>query len=137
MPERGVLLGFDYGSRRIGVAIGQTLTGQARALVVLKSHNERPDWAAIGRLLAEWNPRALVVGLPLQMGGEEQAMTARARRFGNQLAGRYNLPVHHAEERLSSWAASRLLAEQGRAGEADDALAAQIILQGWLDERGV
>lgn len=136
MPEEtGIVLGFDYGQRRIGVAIGQFLTGSARELTIIRTRDGKPDWPAITRLLDEWQPVALVVGMPLHMDGSEHEITARARRFGNQLAGRYNLPVHPADERLTTYAAGQELREQGRSGEADDALAARLILQGWMDGR--
>lgn len=128
-----VLLGFDYGTRRIGVAVGQTLTGAARPLTIVRARDGKPDWEAISRLIAEWQPTALVVGLPVHMDGTEHERTARARRFGNQLAGRYNLPVHRVDERLTSYAAELELRAQGKGGEALDAVAAQLILQSWLD----
>jgi len=128
-----VLLGFDYGTKRIGVAVGQTLTGSARPLTIVRARDGKPDWEAISRLIAEWQPAALVVGLPVHMDGTEHERTARARRFGNQLAGRYNLPVHRVDERLTSYEAELELRAQGKSGEALDAVAAQLILQSWLD----
>jgi putative Holliday junction resolvase len=128
------LLGFDFGTRRIGVAVGQELTRTATALTTLNSRDGGPDWAAITRLIEEWQPDALVVGLPLNLDGSESESSRLARRFGNRLAGRYNLPVFTADERLSSSEAETLLAEQGRFDKADiDRLAAQLILQGWLE----
>lgn len=141
MPPQ-TLLGFDFGTRRIGVAIGQVLTRTARPLAVLHSRDGGPDWNAIGALIGQWRPDALVVGMPLHMDGTEHELTAAARRFGNRLAGRYNLPVHRVDERLTSVEAERLLAESAtdtgrrrRPGNADaiDSLAAAIILQAWLD----
>jgi len=131
---KGVVLGFDYGAKRIGVAIGQALTGSARPLTILKARADKPDWTAISQLIEQWQPVALVVGLPVHMDGTAHDITARAQRFGNQLTGRYNLPVHYADERLTTYAANQELREQGKTGEPDDALAAQLILQGWLDE---
>ncbi len=136
--QPGVLLGFDYGLRKIGVAVGQTVTGTASALTTLTARQDRPDWEAIGRLIAEWNPEALVVGLPLNMDGTEHDLTRAARRFGNQLTGRYNLPVHLVDERLTSIEAEHMLAEQHHRRpqkEEVDRLAAQLILQTWLDEK--
>ncbi|WP_127474698.1 Holliday junction resolvase RuvX [Sulfurivermis fontis] len=129
----GVLLGFDYGTKRIGIAVGQTLTGSARPLTIVKARDGKPDWDAISRLIAEWRPVALVVGLPVHMDGTEHERTARAQRFGNQLAGRYNLPVHRVDERLTSYEAELELRAQGKGGAALDAVAAQLILQSWLD----
>lgn len=129
-------LGFDFGSKRIGVAVGQELTRTARALVTLKNRNGAPDWEAIGRLIEEWQPAALVVGLPLNLDGTDHEITRLARRFGNRLRGRYNLPVYTMDERLSSAEAEAQLAERGRFEKADvDKVAAQLILQGWLEQQ--
>lgn len=129
------LLGFDFGTRRIGVAVGQELTRTATALTTLNSPDGGPDWAGISRLIEEWQPAALVVGLPLNLDGSESESSRLARRFGNRLTGRYNLPVFTADERLSSAEAEAILAEQGRFEKADiDKLAAQLILQSWLEE---
>jgi putative Holliday junction resolvase len=131
-------LGFDYGTKRIGIAVGQEITATARALTTLNSKNQKPDWEAISKLIAEWQPDLLVVGLPLHMDGTEQPVTDAARRFGNQLKGRYNLPVEMMDERLSSHEAESLL-DQGsarkgkRLNQPIDDLAAQLILQSWLD----
>jgi len=133
----GTLLGFDFGTRRIGVAVGQTVTGTARPLSTLHSQNGGVDWAAVTELIREWQPEALVVGLPVHMDGTEHELTARARRFGNRLAGRYNLRVFFVDERLSSDEAERLLATEGHKGDkgAVDRVAAQLILQSWLDQQ--
>ncbi|HEB67773.1 MAG TPA: Holliday junction resolvase RuvX [Gammaproteobacteria bacterium] len=129
MPE--TLLGFDFGTRRIGIAIGQTLTGSARPLTTLDTRNGKPDWEAIGRLIREWQPDRLVVGLPLHLDGTPQSMTEQARRFGRQLEGRYNLPVEWVDERLTSDAAERELPSPHDKG-AVDAMAAALILEDWL-----
>jgi putative holliday junction resolvase len=135
MTRPRVLLGFDFGTKRIGVAVGQQLTGTARALTTLRNRDGAPDWEAIGKLLATWQPDALVVGLPLNLDGSDHAITRLARRFGNRLRGRYNLPVFTIDERLSSAEAERLLAEQGRFDKADvDKLAARLILESWLTQ---
>lgn len=129
-------LGFDFGSKRIGVAVGQELTRTARALVTLNNRNGAPDWEAISQLIEQWQPAALVVGLPLNLDGTDHEVTRLASRFGNRLRGRYNLPVYTMDERLSSAEAEAQLAEQGRYDMADvDKVAAQIILQGWLEQQ--
>lgn len=134
-PPPRTLLGFDFGSKRIGVAVGQELTGTARALITLNNRNGAPDWGAISRLIEQWQPAALVVGLPLNLDGSDHEVTRLARRFGNRLRGRYNLPVYTIDERLSSAEAEALLAEQGRYEKADvDKIAAQLILQSWLEQ---
>lgn len=133
-PGATTLLGFDYGRQRIGVAVGQSLTATASALTTVRARDGKPDWPAIGRLVAEWNPGALVVGIPYHMDGSEQDMTRAAERFCRQLEGRYRLPVYRAEERLSSY-----IVEQSRTADSErqaiDPLAAQVILQDWLQQQ--
>jgi len=126
------VLGFDYGEKRIGVAVGQTLTGTATAVQTISQHQHQPDWTAIGRLIDTWQPQQLVVGLPLNMDGSEQSLTRRARRFGRQLAGRYRLPVDYADERLSTREAARAYEHRAPPREGRDAVAAKVILEGWM-----
>ena len=136
MSKPRVLLGFDFGSKRIGVAVGQELTGTATALETITSPDGGPDWKGISRLIEEWQPDALVVGLPFNLDGSEHETTRLAQRFGNRLAGRYNLPVFTIDERLSSVEAERMLGEQGRFDKEEvDKLAAQIILESWLAQQ--
>ena len=131
-----VLLGFDFGTKRIGVAVGQELTATATAQETLQSRDGGPDWDGITRLIKEWQPDALVVGLPFNLDGSEHETTHLARRFGNRLAGRYNLPVFTIDERLSSVEAERILSEKGRFNKEEvDKLAAQIILESWLAQQ--
>jgi len=141
MHEPGYILGFDYGKRRIGVAVGQTLTQTAQALTTLHNQNGKPDWEAVQRLLDEWRPVRLVVGLPLHLDGTTQEITKSAQRFANQLHGRFGLPVSHADERLSSVEAEQLLSETQGSGHYDkqeiDKLAAQLILQSWLEQENI
>ncbi len=131
------LLGFDYGTKRIGVAVGQDITRSVTPLTTLHSKNDKPDWNAIGKLIAQWQPDRLVLGLPLHLDGSVQALTERVQRFGNQLKGRYNLPVELVDERLTSHEAEAELAARGRktAKTEIDALAAALILQSWLDQQ--
>jgi len=131
MPATQTLLGFDFGEKRTGVAVGQSLTGTATALTTLNSQRNKPDWSGIEALIKEWQPNALVVGVPVHMDGTEQPMTVAARKFARQLEGRFHLPVHEAEERLSSVEAEESLGNN--ADKADiDREAARIILQSWL-----
>lgn len=134
--ETKTLICFDFGEKRIGAAIGQTVTRTATPLQTIPVRGARPDWPAIDRLIAEWTPDALVVGLPLNMDGTEQWITARARRFANRLHGRSGLPVHLADERLSTREAWNRLVESGTRRRGPDPIAAQVILEGWLVERG-
>lgn len=129
MRANRTLLGFDHGSKKIGVAVGQTVTGTARALKSLPARDGQPDWDTITGLIAEWHPDALVVGRPLYLTGDASETTAAAERFSRRLHGRFGLPVHLMDERLSSHAAERL--QDG--GDDIDAQAARIILQDWLD----
>ena len=131
------LLGFDYGTKRIGVAVGQDISRSVTPLTTLPSQNDKPDWDAISKLIAEWQPDRLGVGLPLHLDGSVQPLTQKAQRFGNQLKGRYNLPVEMVDERLSSHEAeAELAARGGKVAKADiDALAAALILQSWLDQQ--
>ncbi|MET0118810.1 MAG: Holliday junction resolvase RuvX [Sedimenticola sp.] len=130
----GTLLGFDYGPSKIGVAVGQTLTGSATPLDTLRSVQEKPDWEGISRLIEEWKPEALVVGLPFNMDDTEAEIAPRARRFARQLEGRYHLPVHMADERLTSLEAKRQLGRKPKKIEELDAIAAKLILETWLTE---
>ena len=127
MPEE-TLLAFDFGEKKIGVAIGNTLTRHARPLEII--HGEvRARFARIEALLREWQPQRLVVGLALTADGGEQPATARCRRFANQLNGRFGMAVELVDERGSSMEAQRLLGTHA----ADDAMAAAVILQRYLD----
>lgn len=137
-PPR-TLLGFDYGSRRIGVAVGQRITRTASALTTLDAQDGQPDWHEIERLIATWQPDALVVGLPLTLDGSHSDTTRAAERFARRLHGRFQLPAYLHDERLSSHAAEHWSAERsGKAASRDafDQVAAQIILQDWLDCQG-
>jgi len=134
----GTVIAFDFGLRRIGVAVGQTLTGSASALAVV-SFASRLDWQAITKILDEWKPAAIVVGLPLAEDGGETDMSKRARRFGRQLEGRFKIPVWFEDERLTSFSAEQRFVD-ARAGTGmrrkdaalKDAIAAQIILESWF-----
>ena len=137
MPGQ-TFLGFDYGSRHLGIAVGSSATGSARPLGSTPVRAGIPDWATVDRLVKEWQPAALIVGLPLNMDDSENDMTRAARKFGHRLRARYNLPVHWVDERLTSVDAKNVLVEarvpwkQRRAQV--DKLAAQGILQAYLDE---
>lgn len=134
----GTLLAFDFGHRRIGVAVGQTLTGSANALAVVPV-TSKPDWQMITAIINEWKPAAVVVGLPLAADGGETEMSKDARRFGRQLEGRYGVRVLFEDERLTSIdAEQRFVDARARGGmrrkdaALKDAMAAQIILENWL-----
>nr|WP_315260317.1 Holliday junction resolvase RuvX [uncultured Duganella sp.] len=121
------IFAFDFGVKRIGVAIGNTMLRQAEPLKVIKAEDNTTRFADIQKLLDEWQPALLVVGLPMHPDGNEHEMTARARRFANQLNGRFNLPVELVDERYSSAVIA------ARRGEVIDDRAAAIILQQYFD----
>ena len=133
------MLAFDFGEKYIGVAVGDRETGLAHPLALIEGEANALRFGRIEALIAEWRPGILAVGLPLSMDGSEHEQTRRARRFARQLEGRFAMAVVLVDERLSSAAAEESLRSMGRGGRAhkhdSHALAAQIILQGYLDER--
>lgn len=140
-PADETLLGFDFGLRRIGVAVATRRFGQASALDTLLCTPSGPDYAAIGALIREWRPARLVVGAPLSLDGSENDMSRAADKFARKLAHEFNLPIERIDERHSSVEAEDIIRRARRAGRkrrarsADvDKLAAQVILQSWLDQ---
>jgi putative Holliday junction resolvase len=131
------LLGFDFGLQRIGVAVGQQLTGSATALTTVRSRNGNPDWDMIEELIRTWRPDALVVGIPLHADGSESGFTRKVKRFIRQLEDRYKLPVHPMDERLSSHAAAEgwCYGKHELESRGIDAVAAKEILQSWLQSK--
>lgn len=132
------VLAFDFGTRRIGVAVGNTLTCSAQPLATLEAPAAEARLAAALDLVAQWQPGRIVVGIPVHADGTPHVMTRRAQAFANDLAARVTVPVEHADERHTTALAQQHLdaAKAGRAGrDARDAVAAQFILQGWLDAR--
>lgn len=133
----GTLLGFDFGTRRIGVAVGETVTRIASPLGAIEGEANEIRFREIGKLVSEWQPTAFVVGLPKHSDGSEHQVAKLAQKFGRRLAARYALPVVFIDETLSSATAeASLRGHRTRAGKASDvdALAATIILQCFLDE---
>ena len=124
------LLCFDYGEKRIGSAVGQTVTATATALEIIKVVNKKPNWGKIEHLIGEWRPDKLIVGHPFTLEGDRQEMTDAAEKFGRQLEGRFKLPVELIEEQLSSYEARREL----KSTRDLDAVAARLILETWLSE---
>jgi len=122
-----IVLGFDFGIKRIGIAMGNTLTGQAQPLRVISAIDNATRFKIIGELIAEWRPARLVVGEPRHPDGAEHDMTLRSRRFANQLHGRFNLPVELVDERYSSAVIA------SKRGDVIDDKAAAIILQQYFD----
>lgn len=139
-PQR-TLLAFDFGLKRIGVAVGTRITATSHPVTTLTTGPAGIDWPRISHLIQTWEPDGLVLGLPLHEDGSGHKLTERVRRFGRQLEGRYRLPVHFVDEYLSSWEARSDLADARHAGRRRrirrgeiDARAAQRILQGFLEE---
>lgn len=136
--HEGTVLAFDFGTRRIGVAVGEMMLGTARPLTTIPAEASDTRFAAIGKLITEWQPASLVVGLPLSLDGHANEMTERCRRFARQLEGRYRLPVVLVDERLTSASADEHLRESGRNWRerkaAVDAEAAAILLQDHFDQ---
>lgn len=137
--NKAYFLGFDFGTRSIGVACGQNVTMSAQALDALPAKNGQPDWQQIEALITQWQPAAFVTGLPLNMDGSEQVMTARSRKFAKRLHGRFGLPSHTVDERLTTVEARSALfnaegyrgLEKGRV----DSEAARILLESWLQSQ--
>ena len=138
-PTSRTLLGFDYGRKRIGIAVGQEITRTAKGLVTLQATQAGPDWQAIDKLVKEWQPQLIVVGMPHNMDDRPHELHDEVKDFGDQLTQRYNLPVEWIDEKLSSVEAEQQLSanRQKKQRKQDkteiDKLAAQLILQSYLN----
>jgi len=131
------VLGFDYGTKSIGVAIGQSLTGSANPLLSIKAVDGIPKWEEIGMLIEEWKPDLVVVGLPLNMDGSEQEMTQRAKKFANRINGRFGVKIATQDERLTTADAKARLFEMGgykalTKGQVD-AMSAVLIIESYFE----
>jgi putative Holliday junction resolvase len=140
-PAARTVLSFDYGLRRIGVAVGNTLTGTAEALATVAADDGLPDWRAVDRLVTDWRPAAIVAGVPYNMAGRDAArLTTAALRFADELGSRYGIEVHRVDERLTSREAEDDLRERRRSGAKTkrvrrgdvDREAARLLLLQWL-----
>jgi len=147
-----IILGLDYSRRKIGIATGQTITATASALTTIMNEAGQINWTQLDEIINQWKPTCLVVGLPLTMDGKEQETTTAARKFGQKLQQHYSIQVNFMDERLSSKEASALLGYDGitsprrnnrpgrkvkknkRNGSDIDSMAAQLILQSWLNQ---
>ncbi|MES2822050.1 MAG: Holliday junction resolvase RuvX [Pseudomonadota bacterium] len=131
------LLAFDYGTKNIGVACGQTITGTANTLTSLKAKDGIPDWVQVEKLINEWRPDLILIGLPLNMDDSESELSARSRKFANRLNGRFGINIEMVDERLTSFAAKGEVMRRG--GSRDyknnpvDSIAARLILEAWLE----
>lgn len=130
------VIGFDYGEQRIGIATGQTISASATPLITLNAINQKPDWNKIEKIIEEWQPDALIVGLPLFLDGSASDMTKKASRFARQLEGRFHLPVHLINESLTSFEAEQHLTKKNQHNKQEiDKIAAAIIVQSWLEQQ--
>lgn len=137
--SKGIVLGFDYGLKNVGVAVATIGFGSARPLPALKARDGVPNWQEVEQLLNEWQPQLVIVGLPLNMDGSHSDMSQRAEKFGRRINGRFNTPYEMMDERLSSYAAKEeagMLGHRGDYGKNPiDSIAAQHILDSWLNSR--
>lgn len=124
-------MAFDFGTSRIGLAVGQSITGTAQPLAELKARDGIPDWQILGALLQQWRPDLLVVGIPYNMDGSESELSRRAEKFANRLHGRFHLPCYGMDERLSTHSARELVGA-GRRDKPVDSVAACLILESWF-----
>ena len=136
-----VVIAFDFGLKRTGVAIGNTLTGSAMPECTLHSKNDSPDWSGITKLIKEWKPTQVVVGMPTELDGSESPLKRRIERFCNQLHGRYNLNVDQENEQFTSIEAAQRLKQLRQSGRKQkvakdevDKIAAAIILENWMQK---
>ncbi|SMG67142.1 Resolvase, holliday junction-type, YqgF-like [methanotrophic bacterial endosymbiont of Bathymodiolus sp.] len=136
----GSYLGFDFGNKKIGTAVGQLMTKTASPLETIRSLNQVPNWDKIAQLIKEWQPEGLVVGVSRQADGSDNPITPRMLKFCRQLNGRYNLPVFQVDEALSTFEAKQMLYDDVQVSASklwavQDQLAAQLILQSWLNQQ--
>lgn len=132
-------LAFDFGTKSIGCAVGQSITGTAQSLPAFKAQDGIPNWEQIARCLKEWQPEVVVVGLPLNMDGTEQDVTKRAKKFANRLHGRFGVRVELQDERLTTTQARTELFERGGYRALNkgrvDGISACLILESWFERR--
>ena len=140
-PLSGTLLGFDFGMRKMGVAVGQTITRTARPLALYKMQEGTPNWQMLDVLITQWQPVGLIVGIPVNEAHPDQHMVLAAKNFGQYLRARYQLPVFGVDEHLTSFAARQALLEHGGTKALQrnsvDSIAAQFILETWLRLYGI
>ena len=131
------LLGFDFGTKSIGVSTGQMITATAQPIAAIKANDGIPNWDIVEAVLNEWKPDLVVIGLPLNMDGTEQAITQRAKKFGNRLAGRFGAKIVFQDERLTTASAKEFIFDRGgyKALEKGkiDSVSAALILESWME----
>ncbi|MBL7005237.1 MAG: Holliday junction resolvase RuvX [Gammaproteobacteria bacterium] len=127
------LIGFDFGTRWIGTAVGQTITKTANPAKTFESKNNKPDWLGIEKLVKEYQPNILVIGLPLNAKGEEQVISKKARKFARQLEGRFHIKTEMVDERLTTREVYIDTSDNHKSKQQIDALSAMLITQSWID----
>jgi len=136
MPDKDIntVIGFDFGTHWTGIAVGQTITAQARPLQAIKSKNTRPNWQAIEKILNDWLPEKLIVGLPTDFDGKPQEMTEPIKKFSRQLYGRFHIDVELVDERLTTREAYQIAIDSGefKSKPEIDSIAAVLITESWL-----
>lgn len=133
------VLAFDFGTNSIGCAVGQSITGTAQGLAAFKAQDGIPNWEEIEKIIKEWQPDQLIIGLPLNMDGSEQALTLRAKKFANRLHGRFGIPIALHDERLTTVEARSEIFERGgykalKKGKVDS-ISACLILESWFENQ--
>ena len=138
MPEVMTVLGFDYGSKKIGIAVGQTITKTASGVETLQNINNKPDWDKIKNIIADWQPQALLIGIPYNMDDTEQPLTIAAKKFSRQLENSFKLPIYLVDERLSTRESWHRLKEHSanqsykKKREKIDQVSATLIIETWF-----
>jgi len=136
------LFGIDFGTKKLGIAVGQTLTRTAMGIAVMPVRNLEPDWSELDKLVQRWKPDAFVIGMPWNMDGTANPMTGHAKKFAGQLSARYDKPCHQVDERLSTREArditrhnAELLGKRPNDRAKVDAMVAQLLLESWLEQQ--
>lgn len=136
MKNTSIILGFDFGTKRIGVAVGQTVTKTARPLDIIPAKEGVPEWEKLNKIMKTWQPDALVIGIPLNMDGSSQPLTKKAKQFANLLKKQFDLPIYEVDERLTTRDAREEIFNKGGykalQNRQIDSFAAQLILQTWF-----
>jgi len=131
------LLGFDFGTKSIGVSTGQMITATAQPIAAIKANDGIPNWDIVGKVIAEWQPDLVIVGLPLNMDGTEQPITQRAKKFANRLNGRFGVKIALQDERLTTASAKEFIFSHGGYKALDkgkiDSVSAALILESWME----
>lgn len=132
--DEKTILAFDFGMKRIGVAIGDTVSHSSKPLTTLNARDGIPSWDEITNLIFKWKVDMIVVGMPYNLDGSTQEITRCARKFSNRIRGRFNIPVETIDERLTSKIAKQTLSQKNKKHYSIDSVAASIILEAWLNQ---